>query len=229
MRADRLLTAPLRSRIPGSLAPPNNSRIANETPRGSEIPRGARSTVPPARLNRLNLITVHRSEAIRVFPPPINSARSRRGVLRCHTCKSGYRNVYEKGQDLAGNVRYVARVKVNRRLLVLPGGQSTMAHVAAAAVVKWYRERFGERWALALRARKHSPRRVWRSESRGGYIAAVWLFGQRTEVRPVTKSGVIPTDAEPLVFSTKAEALAGCLDFSQRVCGENFRSALWRA
>jgi hypothetical protein len=136
--------------------------------------------------------------------------------------------VYEHEANAHG-VWYVAKVKAGGRLRVIPGARSRLPHACAAAVVAWYEQRFGPDWKRALRLRKHNPRRVWYSRSRGGYLAAVWLVGVREEVRPVTKSGAVPRDAEPYVFQSREAAARGCERYARARYGLFWEVALWRA
>ncbi len=148
--------------------------------------------------------------------------------LRCRTSASGYRNVYEHGVDANGCVRYVAKVKFGGRLRSLPDGRSTMPHVSAAAVVRWYQGRFGTNWPAALKRRKCNPQKVWYSKSRRCWLAAVWLWGLREEVRPVTRRGDVVRDSEPCGFWTREDAVRSCLIYAVRRQGLLYRLAMWR-
>lgn len=162
---------------------------------------------------------------------PVLSILPSAGVefLRCGTCVSGYRNVYEHGKDVFGRTRYVAKVKSGGRLITLPDGRSSQPHLSAAAVVAWYQARFGDNWKAALRKRKCNPMKVWYSKSRQGWLAAVWLWGYREEVRLVTKGGKVPRDAEPIAHCTRTEAKRACFAYAKRREGLFWQIAMWRS
>lgn len=162
-------------------------------------------------------------------PAPACVARPRTGIdlLRCPS-RTGFRNVYEHDVTPTG-VWYVAKVKTGGKLRVLPGGRSRQPHVCAAAVVAWYEARYGPGWPAALKARKKAGWRVWRSASRGGYLACVWLWGKREEVRPVSKGGAVSRAAEPVAFATRAEARRACDVYARLRVGLLWPAATWRS
>ncbi|VTT99008.1 unnamed protein product [Gemmataceae bacterium] len=161
---------------------------------------------------------------------PIRTTAPPPGVdhLRCWSSGTGYRNVY-RHESNAGGVWYVAKVKYGGRLRVLAGSRSRSPRATAAAVVAWYRRRYGDRWPDALRWRKFNARKVWYSRKRGGFLAAVWLWGDRCEVRRLTRGGDVRPGAPPVVFQTRAEAVAACRAFAADRWGLFGPAALWRA
>lgn len=163
------------------------------------------------------------------MPPAPASCLPAPGVelLRCGS-RTGYRNVYEHEANAHG-VWYVAKVKANGALRVIPGARSRMPHVCAAAVVAWYEQRFGPDWKTAARHRKFNPRKAWYSRKRGAYLAAVWLWGHREEVRPVTKGGRVRRGSAPAEFATREQALAACERYARARWGLFWQAALWRA
>lgn len=156
---------------------------------------------------------------------------------------SRYRNVYVAGKDADGNVRYVAKVKHRGRLRTLPGSRTTCPSEAAWCVLRWYVTMFGPQWREALAARKRKPWRVWRA--RGGWCAAVWLYGRRVEVRRVfgprgwhvceewslrgrlVYRRVRESDP-PVVFASRREAVRGIRRFVEVLLNLRSMSAVWR-
>ena len=178
------------------------------------------------------------------IPRPATPSKSDLACLRASN-ESHYRNVYVAGKDSLGRIRYVAKVKAGGRLRCLPGSRSTLPEESALAVVRWYERTFGAGWREALLARKRKPWRVWRSRARGGWCAAVWLYGRRVEVRRlrgrrrwhVRAEGPLAgrlvyrrfreSDA-PLVFPSRAAARDGIRRFVAGLLNLRCTCAVWR-
>jgi len=168
-----------------------------------------------------NLASIRPSEAVAVLRVPRRGPRS-----------SGYRNVYYAGQNSDGVPVWKARVKQGRRLRHIPGSASTQPREAALHVLRWYLETFGECWRDVLRGRKRNPWQWWWSESRGKYLARVWVMGEPHEVaqlRRVRGRGDwwIPTDALE-EFDTPEQAKAGIRRYVNRRYGLLGFLLVWR-
>lgn len=153
------------------------------------------------------------------MPPLVFPSKSELDSLRVLRNESGYRNVYAHGRDLAGNTRWVAKVKRAGRLTTLPRSSSPTPAEAARRVAEWYADQFGPRWVEHLRSRKRNPWRAWYSPRRGGWVACVWLFGERVEVRRVTRCGRPDMRASHTVFASRDEAVVGCKRFARSLYG----------
>jgi hypothetical protein len=134
-------------------------------------------------------------------------------ALRCITAASGFRNVYESGRF------FVAKVKYGGRLRTLRGSRSLHAHQAAAHVVRWYKDNFGNRWRAALANRKRRYWRVSRSRKYGGWIVTVWGNGKAVTVDGGRLS-------RPAVFSAKVKAVDFALEVLPTLIGD---WAAWRS
>jgi hypothetical protein len=133
------------------------------------------------------------------------------GPLRCRTAESGFRNVYRHRIDPAGNPVWVARVKLGGCLYNIPGSRSTQPHVTARFVARWYAETFGDNWRAVLATRKINPFQIRESKRFGGFIAAVWVIGNREEVvvmQRLKRNRWRPTE-KIAVFETREDARRG--------------------
>lgn len=150
--------------------------------------------------------------------------------MRCRSA-SGFRNVYFHKRDKAGRDIYVARVKWRgSRAINLPGSRSPQPRVCAQFVVRWYAERFGDRWPEVLRARKTNPFQVRKSKKYKGYVAAVWVEGRREEVLHMTplKRNRWQVTEWLAVFATRDEARRGVWVYLARRYGLFGAVLLWR-
>lgn len=129
---------------------------------------------------------------------------------------SGFRHVTYVMTDELGREIWHAKVKVNGRLVCVPGSRSYHPHVSAMAVADWYEERFGAWWDKYVHRTMQQPVRVWRSRSRGGWLACVWIVGQREEVRVIRRRQVT---AELRVFASREEAKDGAQAYLDYRCG----------
>lgn len=159
--------------------------------------------------------------------------------LRTAQSASGFRNVYVAAKSEYGSIVYVAKVKLGGRLLAVPGSRHPQPHVCAGFVLDWYREKFGANWKAVLKGRKRNPYRTWHSEKWGGWCAAVWLWGERVEVRQLRrgdwrrlqqggKAARRVLARPPAVFPGPAEARRAARAFARGVWGVFAPAALWR-
>jgi hypothetical protein len=152
--------------------------------------------------------------------------------LRCRTARSGFRNVYQCGTNEYGVPVWKGRVKLGQRLRHLRGSASTLPHVAALAVARWYAATFGPRWPELVRTnqRRENPWRVWYSPARGGWLARVWIRGAPTELVPLTVG--LPTrvraNADPIVFRTRDAARAAVWPWVAQLYPESWRDVVYR-
>jgi hypothetical protein len=151
--------------------------------------RGIRSIVPVKGLWRMPVLSLSPNFRASIVPSAEVDA------LRTHTCASGFRNVYETRGG------WVAKIKEGNRLVTIPGSRQPQAHQCAAYVVDWYKNRFGERWELALESRKRPYWRVKYSERYQGFYIEVFVRGSVTIIRQRGRQ-------RPLVFVTKPLANA---------------------
>ena len=164
-----------------------------------------------------------------VFTNRSHSVSSQIDPLRCRS-ESGFRNVYRSKLNAAGCVIYVARVKQHGVLKAIPGSRSTQPHVCAKFVAQWYADKFGANWPAVLRGRKTNPFQVRRSAKYGGFVAAVWVEGQREEVivmRKLKRNRWEATD-DLAVFPTRALAVRGVWAYLARRYGLFGSVLLWR-
>jgi hypothetical protein len=158
------------------------------------------------------------------------SSTSQVDLLRCRS-SSGYRNVYFHKRDKQGRDIYVARVKWGgSRAQNLPGSRSPQPRACAQFVVRWYAERFGDKWPEVLQARKVNPFQVRKSKKYGGYVAAVWVEGRREEVvwmKPLKRNKWEVTDWLD-VFATREDARRGVWRYLSRRYGLFGAVLLWR-
>lgn len=91
--------------------------------------------------------------------------------LRCLRAVSGFRNVYQSGNE------WIAKVKENGQLLLIPGSRQPSPQQSAAYVVAYYKARFGSHWREALSNRKRTAWRASYSKKFRGWVLAVWVDG----------------------------------------------------
>ena len=124
---------------------------------------------------------------------------------------SGFLNVYPAGTDLSGVRYFKAKVKRAGRTYTIPGSRNPEAWRCAQAVVQWLKEEFGDDWRRVLEQRKHNAFAVRYSAKYGGFVAAVWVMGQREEVVVLRrrKRDLWEPTARLAVFATKDGAREG--------------------
>ena len=136
----------------------------------------------------------------------------------------GYRNVYRKGEG------WVAKVKRAGVLQLLPGSRSSTPRGAALHVAAWYAREYGPRWPEVARGRRVTPWVVRRSTRHGGYVACVWVMGQREEVADLRRlrGGRWAATDRLAAWPTAAEARAGVRLYLRRRYGLFAEVVLWR-
>jgi hypothetical protein len=186
--------------------------------------------------------------------PPVHSIvpdESLIAPLRSRHAQSGFRGVYQKGCTRDGHPVYVAKFKLGGSFLgptwngrggglPIPDSHSTQPHVCALFVAKKYMEVFGERWREVLLARKLRTWQARYSEKRGGFVASVWVHGNREEVvclrarNRKARRGKrhlacrwSKTD-RLVVFSSVDAAKAGIQIYLERLYGTDWRRMLYR-
>ena len=133
---------------------------------------------------------------------------------------SGFRHVHYVETDLYGRDLWHAKVKVNGRLVFVPGSRSYHPHVSALAVADWYEQRFGKWWPLYLHRTGAKPVRAWKSRKHRGWVAQVWIVGApEPVVRFRCVKGVVVYGGEWRVFGSRAEAMRGAREYLVRRCG----------
>ncbi len=142
-------------------------------------------------------------------------------ALRCHTARSGFRNVY------LNRSTYFAKVKIRGVLQTI--GSAMLPHQAAQIVAAWYRDRFGERWHEVLRRRKQNPWKVTYSRKYAGFVLTLWEFGAATLVVPLTREGKPDRRIDrPIVFPTKLAAVEAIWPYLVRKYGLFAMIALYK-
>lgn len=164
-------------------------------------------------------------------------------LLRSSAAESGFRNVYRCTS--ARDDRWCAKIKYGSRLRRIPGSAGPLAHQAALHVLHWYRERYGARWAEAVRRRKARLKPYDLRHTARGWAVDVWEFGRPVPLCGRRKPGRTgqkhdsltncdlqgPRWAEPgrpLAFATRERAAAAVAVWAQLWWGDHARLALWR-
>lgn len=188
-----------------------------------------------------------------LFPPShtIVPAHSLIAPLRSRHAISGYRGVYPKGFTETGETVYVARFKFGGSFLgptfhgrgggrIIPNSKSTQPHVCAVYVAQKYEEVFGPNWREVLAARSLRTWQVRFSEKRQGFVASVWVHGNREEVvalrmrsrkarRGKRRLSQRWSKTERLaVFPSTEAAKSGIQIYLARLYGEDWRRVLYR-
>lgn len=138
-----------------------------------------------------------------------------------------YHGVFPHKSGYRGQIKFLGRqIKTATR---------ATAFEAAVELARWYQRVFGPDWGEWFTGKTkfypgaHLPWQVRRSESRRGYVAAVWVAGKREEVVCLRKEGDTWKPTNRLAtFRSEARAIEYLFVWLVRLYGQFAPLLLWR-